>query len=146
MPPIYVAARRRQLGNVDKDCIVLIFIFLLCVSVKANSFQELGVLKLNAPLTVVTEFWCYPFVFIMILPLLLASLVIVSFHRQVPSSRTACYPDDFFVVMIWQMPDLFILTQEPRDPAFSMTWSFLLKAQNHKNPILFLTELNLLKT
>ena len=56
MPPIYVAARRRQLGNVDKDRIVLIFIFLLCVSVKANSFQELGVLKLNAPLAVVTEF------------------------------------------------------------------------------------------
>lgn len=88
MPPIYVVAWRRQLGNVDEDRVVFICIFLLYISVKANSLQERFVLKLNGALEVVVgfllaEFPCYPFVFIMILPLLRASLLMVLFHRQV---------------------------------------------------------------
>lgn len=65
--PFYVTAWRRQLRKVGKDRIVLIFIFLLCMSVKANSFQEMCVLKPDVVLEVV-RVSMLPFVFILTLP------------------------------------------------------------------------------
>lgn len=75
------------------------------MSVKANSFQEMCVLKLDVVLSVVTEFQCYPLSLFLISPCSLASHVIVSFHLDKSfSSRTARCRSDFCMVMIWQMP------------------------------------------
>lgn len=56
MPTHLCGCMKEAVGNVDKDHVVLIFIFLLYMSVKANSFQERLVLTLSAALAVIVDF------------------------------------------------------------------------------------------
>lgn len=124
MPPIYVVARQRQLGNVDKTTLFSYLSFLY-VLVKAKSFQETSVLKRNAALAVVTVFASR----VLMLPFCLyydTTLVpSIPSHSPIPQAspffENCMLPKCFLWVMLWHVPDLFILTLEPRDPAFSMT-------------------------